>query len=129
MQGVKAMNRLIDVKKQKVFSFEATPSDLNAVEERFDFESVPFIKGEFTIRRDDSVIPCLVLEGNVTSSVKHNNQDINVEDKIELYLVKHEDDIEKFDIQQDVEILEDDKINIGEVIAQYIYLNVTNSDE
>jgi len=123
------MNRIVDIQAHKDFVFEASQDDLKTVEGRFDFEHVPFIKGKFNVKEDKSIIPCLLLEGTLQSTVKHDDQEINIQENIELYLVKSEADIEQFDLVKDVELLEDGRINIGEIVAQYIYLHVVNLDE
>ena len=126
---VKAMNRWIDINQCHNFSFEATQDDLCAIKNRFDFEHVLFVKGQFNISKDSSVTPCFILEGSVEVLVKNKEEDTPIKEDIQLYLVHHEDDLEKFDLTYDVEVLEDNKINIGEVIAQYLYLSAMNIDD
>jgi hypothetical protein len=50
-------------------------------------------------------------------------KDFKIDEKIELFIVGTPERAKEFPVTADVEISENGEIDIGEVVAQYLYLN------
>lgn len=126
------MKRILDLSQLGIdqpFSVEATPEDCQIIKSQFEFDDVQSVIGTFMLTNDVSVVPCLLLRGDIQANVMVEGMEFKMEVPMELYLVKNEDDIEKFELENDVEVLENNMIDIGDIISQYMYLFLLNSDD
>lgn len=118
------MERVIDVKELTKFLFEATSQECDSLAQQFEFDKIAYVKGTFDIAPNKKILPCVAMEGEIQALVEFNGEEYDVKEEVTLYLVEKEDDMDKFEIYHDVEILKQGKLDIGSVIAQYVYLAV-----
>lgn len=125
------MNRLLALSTIKMgvpFEIKATPEELAAFKEHFEFDDIKFITGHFIIQKDTSITPCYLLTGEIKALASVENKEWDISLPLKLYLIENEDKIEDFPLDDDVELIEDGAIDIGDVISQYIFLYTLDLD-
>jgi len=101
----------------------ATKEELKEMAERFEFDHIENVSGTFKWEKIKSPVDCYKLVGNIKAKLSCDEEEFEHNEVLDLYAVSKEEDVDQFPIEDDVEILTaDGKIDLGEVMAQYVYL-------
>ena len=126
------MNRTLDLSQIKLnepFTIETTLEERESIKAQFQFDDIESLTGTFLLEKSTFMVPCLLLKGEIDALVTIEDSTFEIKVPLELYLVEDEDDVEKFSFDDDVEVIENNIIDIGDTIAQYIYLFIVNLSE
>ena len=118
------MQRMINPAEVHTISIESTQEERAEMEQRYGIDEIRFVRGNFTIRKDNTVVSCYLLEGTIEATVIDQGEELMIAESLKLYLVNDEADIEKFPLEDDVEVVEEGQVDIGDIVGQYVYLAV-----
>ena len=104
--------------------YAASPEVCRALEERFEFDTIQSLSGQFTITEAKDHY---VLEGSYKSLVIWEGSEINIEESVKVFLLTSSTQEALFDILDDFEILENQTFDLEEILSQYLYLYVCDN--
>lgn len=117
--------RRITPAEDKNFIIEMTKEECKALAAQYGFDAISSLRGSFVIHPDNKIVSCYFLKGVVDAVVIDQKEEIVLSELISLYLIKNEEDLEKFSLEDDVEILNGDgTVEITDIMGQYVYLAV-----
>ena len=123
------LQRRIKPAEDRNFIIEMTKGDRMALASQYGFDAISSLRGSFVIRPDKKIVPCYFLEGVIDATLIDQKEEVVLSELLSLYLVKNESDLEKFSLEDDVEILDPDgTVDIGDIMGQYVYLAVMEAE-
>lgn len=119
-------SHIIHLDKDRKFEITANEKECEALAKRFEWDTIREFKGQFALTSEKN---SWVLSGTISAEIINQSNKSSVIETINLHIVKHEKDFERFNILEDVELAKDNSIDLGEIMSQYLYLKVTNGSQ
>ena len=124
------MQKRIKPSEDKTCVFELTKQECADLAQYYDLERISSFKGRCTIAFQEKDVPCYWLEGFVEATVTWQQEEFVLCEPLSIYLIKQESDLEKFSLEDDVEVLnQDGSLDVGDIMAQYMYLGLMERQE
>ena len=133
MKKSSEMSRIVELRelgiKPKRIVWQASKEECTALAERLNVLSVDDLKAEVTIQKNDLIEVCGIFSAHVKQACVVSGEPVEqkVEDSFKEFFCVHSRHENPIDIDMDapdIEVVEDGRIDVGELVVEYLILGL-----